>query len=156
MTPGRPAGAATEPPGVILSPNKYPPAGGLLLEVALQAQNVIAFGQHSGVHRPVRFVAGRASLAHRFVFEDERAALRDVAVAPSVLVSRERRPPPDDGLSPMRIVTIGAADSPPGRHRLGVGTFEDGMCIRKTEFGPLVQMALEADFSLPYAHPVLE
>jgi hypothetical protein len=111
MASGRPACASTESAAVLLPANKNLPAKFLLLKVALQAQDVIALGQHLWIDRAVRTVAGGATLAHRFVFEDERASLGDVAFAARFLFGRKCRPSPNDGLPFVRIVTIGATDS---------------------------------------------
>jgi len=67
---------------------------------------VIAFGEHPRVHRSVWFVAGRATFAHGFVFEDERTALGDVALAARLLLCGESRAATDDCLALVRIVTI--------------------------------------------------
>ena len=46
-------------------------AGGLLLEVALQAERLIALRQHPLVHRTVRLVTGKAAFPQRLVLEDK-------------------------------------------------------------------------------------
>jgi hypothetical protein len=130
---------------VLLPANEYPPSSGLLLEVALQAQDMIALGQHSWIDRAMRLMTSRAALAHRLMLEHERAALRDVAFAAGLLLCGKRRPATDDGLPFVRIVAIGATHAPPGCHRFPVRSFQDRMSVRKTEFGALIEMALKAD-----------
>ena len=72
---------------------------------------MIALSQHPRVHRTVRPVAGRATLPHGFVLEDEWTALRDVAFAARFLLRRKRRTAANDGLPLVWVVTIGATDS---------------------------------------------
>ena len=57
----------------------------LLLKVTLQTQRLIARFQHLLIHRSMRIVARDASLSHRFVFENERALLRDVTLETGVI-----------------------------------------------------------------------
>ena len=85
VTPRRPAGSSTQSPTVILPADIDSARSGLLLEVALQAEHMIPLRQHPRIHRSMRFVAGRASLTYRFVFEDEWPSLRDVAFAACLL-----------------------------------------------------------------------
>lgn len=130
---------------MILSADVDSPRSGLLLEVAFQTQHMIPLSQHSRVHRAVWAMTGRAAFAHRLVFEHERASLRDVAFAASLLFRREGSASSDDGLSFMRVVAIGATDPLPHRHRLAMGAFKHRMCVRQTELGPLIEMALKTD-----------
>ena len=51
----------------------------MLLEVALEAKDGVAFGEELLVHRTVVAMAGGAAFAERLVFEDVRAALGLVA-----------------------------------------------------------------------------
>ena len=59
----------------------------LLLEVAFQAERLIALVQHSLIHRAVRRMAIDATFAHRFVFEYERSALRGVTLETGFVVA---------------------------------------------------------------------
>ena len=121
-------------------------ADGLLLEMAFQAQHMIAFRQHPRIDRTVRSMASRASLAHRFMLEHKRAALRDVTFAASVLLGAERRAATDHRRSLMRIVTIGATDSSTHRNRVAVSSFEHRMAVGQAELRALVEMTLETNF----------
>ena len=56
------------------------PCGGLALEVAFEAEGLVARDQHDGIDRTVRIVAGGASLAQSLVFEYKRSALRRVTL----------------------------------------------------------------------------
>lgn len=86
MTPRRPASPASEAACVILPADQYPSAGGLLLEVTLEAEHLIALSQHPLIHRTMRFVACRAPLSHRFMLKYKRASLRNVAFAARLLL----------------------------------------------------------------------
>ena len=74
--------------------------------MALKTQDMVPLGEHSRVHRPVWFVAGRAPLAHGFVFEDKGTPLRDVALTAGLLLCGKSRPTADDRLALVRVVTI--------------------------------------------------
>ena len=78
----------------------------MLLEMAFETQDMVPLGEHSRVHRSVWFVARRTALAHRFVFEDKRTALRDVALTAGLLLRGKRSAATNDRLAFMRIVTI--------------------------------------------------
>ena len=67
---------------------------------------MIALGEHSRVHRSVWFVAGRATLAHGFVFEYKRTALCDMTLAAGFLLYRKSSAAANDRLAFMRIVAI--------------------------------------------------
>jgi hypothetical protein len=143
MATGRPTGAASKSAGVVLAANEYSSAGGLLLEMALQAKSGVAFGKHARVDGAVRPVAGSAPFADRFVLEDERPALSNVALAAGVLFCGESGATPDNGLAFVRVVTIRAGDSLAHRERTAMGAFQDWMSVRQTEFTPFVQVTFE-------------
>ena len=67
-------------------------ANALLLEMALQAERVVTFVQHSLVDRAVRRVAGDATLANCFVFKNKRTALRRMTLETCVISVHERDP----------------------------------------------------------------
>ena len=103
----------------------------LLLEMALQAERVVALVQHSLVDRAVRRMAGDATLANRFVFKNKRTALRRMTLETRVIRVHEHVPAALDRLvharsaalnrhSLMRIVAIGAAHFP-FQHRMPMG-----------------------------------
>ena len=105
---GTPTGAATDKTGMISSPDKKLPLRGLLLEMAFQTENMIPLHEHSLVNRPVHSMAGRATLAHRLVFEDERPALGDVTAAASLALDGESSPASDDRVTFVGIVAVAA------------------------------------------------
>jgi len=129
---------------MVLATDEYSAAGGLLLEMALQAKSGVAFGEHTRVDGAMRPVARGASLAHGFVLKNERAALRDMAFPASVLFCRESRAAANDGLAFMGIVAIRATDSLARSHSAAVRAFQHRMSMRQTEFSSFVQVALEA------------
>src|SRR5689334_13811506 len=114
------ASAAAEPPRVLLTTDEDLPPGGLLLEMALEAQDRIALDEHPRVDRSVRLMAGRAAFAHRLMLEDEGPALRDVALATGILLGGKRRPAADNHLALVRIMAVGATDLAL-RHRVMIG-----------------------------------
>ena len=111
MAARRPARATTKPARMFLSADVDFSAGRLLLEMALQAQDVIALGEHPRVDRPMGLVASRATLPHSFVFEDKRTALRNVAFTAGFLLRGKSRAPTDNCGPLVRIVTIATTDS---------------------------------------------
>src|SRR5262245_15858061 len=79
-----------------------------LLEMALETQIRVARGEHFGVHRAVRAVAGSAALMHRFVLEHIGAALRRVTVQTSAILRPQGCAAAAMGESLVRRVTFGA------------------------------------------------
>lgn len=108
-----------------------PARRGLLLEMTLQAQRRVALTQHLGVHRAVRLMASRAALAHRFVLEDERSALRGVATAARIKLRRVRRTAAHDGRAFVRIVAVTAGDLA-FHHRMMAGQAEPRLHLQMT------------------------
>ncbi len=134
MAARRPPGALEQAAGMIAAADDNPAGRGLLLEMALEAEILIALHQHPLVDGAVNGVAGRATLAHRLVLEYERTSLRSMASAAGVKFGGQRSAAALDHLSLVRVVTIGATDLP----------FQNRMMIREIELAALVQMALEA------------
>jgi hypothetical protein len=91
---------------MILAADQYSSSDSLLLEMAFEAQDMVPLGEHPRVHRSMGLVAGRAALAHGFVFEDERTALRDVALAAGLLLRGKSRAAANDRLALVWVVTI--------------------------------------------------
>lgn len=143
MAASGPARAPTESARVFLPADKDPTAGGLLLEVALQAQNVITLDQHPRVDGAVRLMAGRAALTHRLVLEHKRTSLGDVTLAARLLLRGKACPTADDRLSLVRIMTIGATDFSSTRDGPGMRPVQHWMSVRQTKLGALIQVALE-------------
>ena len=109
-------------------------ANGLLLEVALQAERLVPFGEHAGINRAVRFVAGQAAFAGGLVFKDEWTALRGVAFETSFVVVQDGSPSRKHRWAFVRLMTVAAGNL----------ALENRVVRSETELGPLVEMALEA------------
>ena len=133
VTARGPTGPSGQARRVILPANENPSRCRLLLEMTFQAQGRIAFLEHPGIHRPVDRVAGRATLAHRFVLENERTALSRVTPATSVEFRGQGGAAADDCAALVRIMAVAATDL----------AFEDRMMMREIELAALVQVALE-------------
>lgn len=146
MASGRPTGAASEPSGMVLPADQDPSGRGLLLEVAFKTQHMIALGEHARVDRTVWLVTGRAAFAHRFVLEDKRSALSDVALAAGLLFRRKRRAAPNNRLTLVRVVAVRATDPLLRANRTGMRAVEHRMGMREAEFTALVEVAFEAGF----------
>ena len=80
----------------------------LRLEVALQAEVLVALHEHFVVHAAVRIVASGAAFADGFMFENERAALLHVALHAGVLLDRHGSPAAANRLAFVRVVAIAA------------------------------------------------
>ena len=79
---------------------------GLLLEMAFEAEGRVSLGEHALVHRSVRRMAADAAFADRFVFENEWAALGDMALGASVQFGRERETTALDRIPLVRIMAV--------------------------------------------------
>ena len=130
---GGPASAARHEARVVLSADEERSPAGLLLKVAFQAKRVIPLHQHLLIHRAVHRVAGGASLAHRFMLEHKRPALRRMAPGARLRLGQMRERTAVRGIPAMRIMAIAAAHLP----------FHDRMMMRQVELAALVEMALE-------------
>ena len=112
MAARRPASASQHETGVILRPDVNRPRRlarqTLRLEVAFQTQILIPLDEHFVVHAAVRVVARRATFADRFMLENERSALRGVALHTGVLLHRDRCAATFDHRTLVRIMTIAA------------------------------------------------
>ena len=128
---------------MVLAANEYPSTSVPLLEMAFKAERGVAFGEHARIDGTVRPVARGAPLAHRFVFEYERASLRDMTFATRVLFGRKSGAAADDGLTFVGIVAIRASDSLACSHSAAVRAFQYRMSMRQTEFTAFVEVALE-------------
>jgi len=114
--------------------------------MAFETQDMVPLGEHSRVHRSVWFVAGRAALAHGFVFEDKRPTLRDMALAAGLLLRGKSSPAANDRLAFVWVVTIRATDPLLCSDRTGVRPVEYRMRVRQAEFTALVEVTLETRF----------
>ena len=100
--------------------NENRPGAGLLLEMALQTKRLVSLVQHPLIDRAVGRVATHATVAHRFVFVNERASLRGMALEAGLVFAKECHATADqlllpagaasfDGSAHVRVVTIDAA-----------------------------------------------
>ncbi len=92
--------------------------------------------QHLRVDRPVRVVAGRAAVAHRFVLEDEWSLLRGVTLQANAVNRGEQRAATGHSGSFMRFMAVRAGDM--AVHYV--------VRVGKREFGALVEVALVTRF----------
>ena len=77
----------------------FPPL--LLLEVALQAERLVALVQQFGVYGPMRVVATHTSLAHRLVLEYKRAPLFGMALEAGLVLAIPLVAPPPLSIEPL-------------------------------------------------------
>ena len=110
-------------------------AGGLLLEVALEAKHRIAFGKELGVDGAVGPMAGGAAFAQSFVFEDMGPALGRVTFEAGLAFGAEGRGASGFGRSLVGFVAVGT----------GKSVFPHGVAVRQAEVGPDIEVAVEAD-----------
>ena len=106
----------------------------LNLQVALEAKIVVALDEELVVDRPVRLVAGGASFAQGFVFENERATLFAMTLRAGFVEARHGEAA--GGLHDVvavRVVTIHAVHL----------AFDDWMMLREAEFRMDVEMTLK-------------
>ncbi len=79
-----------------------------------------------------------ATFVQGVMCENERSSLRAVALETGLVIARQGGATAFDGLSFVRIMTVGAGDL----------AFFQRMVIRKAELATLLQMALEAGFRI--------
>ena len=106
MTTGAVAGSRRERGRVIAAADHEVVGKRLLLEVALQAKRCIALGEKLVIDRAVRPMAYGAAVAQRFVLEDERAALRLVALETSLILPCERAGTTGDRRSLVQLMAV--------------------------------------------------
>ena len=93
---------------MIATSNDNDSGRGLLLKMAFEAECLIALRQHTRVHRAVDLMTSGATLPHRLMFKDKRAALRRVAFAAGVAFPRGISESAMDGIALMWMVAIRA------------------------------------------------
>ena len=141
---GRPAGALLQARRVIAVPDENLAVGGLLLEMALQAESGVALSKQSLVHRAVGRMATDAAFTDCFMFKNERPALRGVTLETGVVLTEQQSSTAFDLLrqtcsaafdraAGVRVVTIRAAHL----------AFQDRMVVRHFKTGPHFKVALE-------------
>src|SRR5690242_5708281 len=91
MTTSRPAGSLAQTRRVIHAADVNGRTVLDLLEMALQTQVCVAFGEHFGVHAAVRRVATGAAFAHGLVFEHIHPALRLMTLLAVFLLREQLR-----------------------------------------------------------------
>ena len=136
MATCRPTGTSGEPTaavGVVANLERIAIRADLLLEVALQTEGRVAFGEHLRVHGTMRVVAGGATVTHGVVREYEGSALLGVALHAGFVFAGEDGAAAFLGRTLVRIMAIAASDLAV-EQRVGVG---------QAELGLFVQMALE-------------
>ena len=106
------------------------------IEVALQAEGRIAFGEHLLIHGAVGIVAGGATFLDRIMGEDKWSDLRLVTLIASFIFAIELGAAAFEGRTLVRIVAITAAHLA-AEHRVTIGQHELRLFI---------QVALEAGF----------
>jgi hypothetical protein len=128
-----PATAALQERRMVASSNQNYVWRGLLLEMAFEAKILVPLHQHFVVHSSVWVVAGRAAFAHRFVFEHERPALRDVAFGTGFVLGSHGERSSDGRRSLMGIMAIAATHL----------AMRDWMGVWQVETAFHLQMAVE-------------
>lgn len=108
MASRTPAGSATQKRGVIHIADINCAGGCLLLEMATQTKCRVARNEQSGVHAPMRIVAGDAAFAHRLVLKHEWTSLRCMAFGAEVIERREFCPAAGNHRAFVRIVAVSA------------------------------------------------
>ena len=88
VAPRSPTGSAGQKRAVVATADEHSPRRRLLLKVTLQAEILIALQQKLFMDAAVRRMTRRASLAHRFVFEDKRSSLRDMTFRAGIIFAR--------------------------------------------------------------------
>ena len=128
-----PASPASKEGRVVAATDQDDARGRLLLEVALEAQVLVARLQHLRVQRTVRVVARDAAFARGLVLEHIGTTLRSVAFHAGAVHAAKVRAALGDRITGVRAVAIAAAHLA-GEHRMGV---------RQAELTALVEMAGE-------------
>jgi len=144
MAAGRPAGALGQKVTVIDVADENLARCSLLLEMALQAERLIAGDQETLVDRAMRRVADDTALAQSFVLVNKWAALHGVTLETSVILIKE-----GDSTAFERLVHVGSAAF--NRHTdmrvMTITTthpaFEHWMMMRKLKLSPHFQVTLE-------------
>lgn len=144
MASGRPAGPLRQTSRVIRIADENSAAGFLFLEVALQAQRLIAFGEHSRVDRAVRRVTTDATFTQRLVLEHEGTGLSDVTLEASFVLAKQQS---SAAFNLLRKTCSAAFDCASGVRVVTIRTthlaFQHRMVMRHFEACPHFQVALE-------------
>lgn len=138
MTTGTPAGAAGEEGGMVEGADHDATGGGLLLEVAFEAEHGIAGGEHLLVDRAMGLVAGEATFADGFMFEDVGTALGGVTGEATFVDGGEGGAAGLEGVAAVGVMAGAAAEA----------AISDAVAMGQAEFGAQVGVALEAGFGV--------
>src|SRR5262245_60005472 len=113
------------------TPNQNP-AAPHLLEMTVDAQVVISRHEHLLVDGAMGIMAGGASVAHGFVFEDERTPLRGMTPEAVLILRQQGRAAFERGAF-MRVMAVGAI----------YPVFRDLMMLRQRELAAHIRMAFK-------------
>jgi hypothetical protein len=133
VTASAPAGAARHECGMVEIADVKLPSDALLLEVALEAEVLVARNQHLLVDAAMRIVAGGATFANGFMLEDKRAALRGMTFEAGLVSGSQGGRAALDHPAFMRVVAITATH---------LAVFQ-WMVIGEAEAAAFIQMTLE-------------
>ena len=147
MAASRPTRPLLQEIRVIDVSNENVPGYFLLLEMAFQTKRRIPFVEQALIDRAVGRMADGATLPHRLVFIDKRAALLCVTLEAGFVCAEERKATGFELLLNVRrsafdrdalvqLVTISAAHFP----------FQHRMVVRHLKLCPHLQMTLETSF----------
>src|SRR5450432_3782794 len=105
----------------------------LFLEMALQAQRLVALRKHPLINGTVRRMAGHAAFAQGLVLENERSTLRGMTLETGFVLTEQRDPAALEGAADVRVMAIRAANLP----------FEDRVMMRQLELRADLQVTLK-------------
>lgn len=109
MAAGAPAGTSREERAVIAPTDEDLAGGGLLLEMAFQAQVSVPLREHLVMHGAVWIMAGGATFPGRFMLEDKWTALRDMTFGARIGLTGEIESTAFDRMALVRVMAIAAA-----------------------------------------------
>ena len=131
----RPTGSHGEERAVIHFTDEHLVGIKLHLRVASQAQVSVTLGQHFLMNRPVRLMAGRATVLHALVDKNKRAGLLSVALSALLILARQSEPPGLlENLTAMGIMTVDTVHL----------SLQNGMMLGKTKLGVFLLVAVQA------------
>lgn len=133
MASGCPAGAPRNQWSMVTSTNHDPTRTRLLLEVAFQAEIGVPFGEHLGIDRTMRLVAGSATLPRRFMLENEGATLGLMAPNAGLVAAMGGGCGPGQCPALVRMMAVTA----------GHLAIFNRVMVRQLKLPPFIQMALE-------------
>jgi hypothetical protein len=147
MAASRPTRSLRQEVGVIDIPNENMARLFLFLEMAFQAERLVAFVQHPLVDGAVRRMADRTTLTHCLMLVNKRAALRGVAFEARFVSAQE-----SEAAAFKRLLHIGPATLDRNPHvrimaiRAAHFSFQHRVMMRQLELCPYLQVTLETCF----------